>query len=84
MTTEANRLMAEALKVAKLDGSFSPAEIGARVGLNKAQAESAARILSNQGVLSLGFDNAANFTTDFRKMHAPAKRKVAKPQLKRK
>jgi hypothetical protein len=78
MTTEANRLMAEALRVAKLDGSFSPAEIGARVGLNKAQAESAARILSNQGVLSLGFDNAANFTSDFRKKHAPAKRKVAK------
>ena len=84
MTTEANRLMAEALRVAKLDGSFSPAEIGARVGLNKAQAESAARTLSNAGVLSLGFDNAANFTTDFRKMHAPAKRKVVKPQLKRK
>ena len=78
MTTEANQLMAEALKVAKLDGSFNPAEIGARVGLNKAQAESAARTLSNAGVLSLGFDCAAHFTTDFRKMHAPPKRKVAK------
>ena len=78
MTTEANRLMAEALKVAKLDGSFDPAEIGARVGLNRAQAESAARMLSNAGVLSIGFDSAAHFTVDFRKMHAPPKRKVAK------
>jgi len=78
MTTEANRLMEEALKVAKLDGSFSPAEIGARVGLNKAQAESAARMLSNAGVLSLGFDCSANFTADFRKMRAPAKGKSPK------
>jgi hypothetical protein len=46
--------------------------------LNRAQAESAARSLSNAGVLTLGFDCSAHFTPDFRKMHAPAKRKVAK------
>ena len=78
MTTEASQLMQEALKVTKLQGSFSPAEIGARVGLNKTQAEMAARSLSNAGVLSLGFDCAAHFTPDFRKLHAPPKKKPAK------
>lgn len=75
MTKEATQLMEEALRVAKLDGSFSPAEIGARVGLNKFQAEAAARALSAAGVLDLGFDCAANFTHDFRKIHAPKKHK---------
>jgi len=70
MTKEAAELMAEALRVVKLNGSFSPSEIGARIGLHKMQAESAARSLSNAGVLILGFDCAAHFSTDFRKANA--------------
>ena len=72
MTKEAAELMAEALRVVKLNGSFSPSEIGARIGLHKMQAESAARSLSNAGVLILGFDCAAHFSTDFRKANASA------------
>ena len=59
--------MEAALKSVDLSSSFSPAEVGARIGLNKHQAESAARDLSNAGVLVLGFDCAANFSSDFRK-----------------
>ena len=70
MTKEANQLMAEALRVVKLNGSFSPAEIGNRIGLEKLQAEAAARSLSNAGVLVLGFDCAAHFSPDFRKANA--------------
>jgi hypothetical protein len=77
MTKEAAQLMAEALRVVKLSGSFSPSEIGARVGLHKMQAESAARSLSNAGVLVLGFDCAAHFSADFRKANTPVAR--AKP-----
>jgi hypothetical protein len=73
MTKEAALLMAEALRVAKLDGSFSPSAIGARIGLEKMQAELAARALSNAGVLMLGFDCAAHFTPEFRKANAPAR-----------
>ena len=72
MTKEATQLMAEALKVAKLDGSFSAAEIGHRIGLKPPQAEAAARELSNAGVLELGFDCSAYFTADFRKIRAKA------------
>ena len=71
MTKEAAQLMAEALRVVKLCGTFSPSEIGARIGLHKMQAESAARSLSNAGVLVLGFDFAAHFSPDFRKANAP-------------
>ena len=71
MTKEAAQLMAEALKVFKLSGTFSPSEIGARIGLHKMQAESAARSLSNAGVLILGFDCAAHFSPDFRKANTP-------------
>jgi len=77
MTKEAAELMAEALRVVKLSGTFSPADIGARIGLHKIQAESAARSLSNAGVLVLGFDCAAHFSPDFRK--ANTRIAMAKP-----
>jgi hypothetical protein len=85
MTKEASHLMAEALRVVKLNGSFSPAEIGSRIGLHKLQAEAAARLLSNAGVLVLGFDCAAHFSADFRKANAPAvaaKKKAKKARRK--
>jgi hypothetical protein len=78
MTNEATQLMAEALRVAKLDGSFSPAELGAKIGLKKPQAEAAARELSNAGVLVLGFDCSANFSPDYRKARAKADAKAAR------
>jgi hypothetical protein len=78
MTNEATQLMAEALRVAKLDGSFSPAELGAKIGLKKPQAEAAARELSNAGVLVLGFDCSANFSPDFRKIRSKADAKAAR------
>ena len=71
MTKEASELMTEALRVVKLNGTFSPAEIGARIGLERVRAELAARALSNEGVLVLGFDCVAHFSPDFRKLHAP-------------
>lgn len=78
MTPDAKRLLTEAEKVVGLRGSFDPADIGKRVGLSPGQAESAARALSNAGVLVLGFDNAAHFTADYRKAHLPAEPKAAK------
>jgi hypothetical protein len=77
MTTEANLLMAEALKRVTVTGSFSPEEVGKKVGLTKPQAEMAARLLSNAGVLVLGFDCSAEFSPDFRKHRAAADRKAA-------
>jgi hypothetical protein len=70
--------MAEALRVAKLDGSFSPAELGAKIGLKKPAAEAAARELSNAGVLVLGFDCSANFSPDYRKARAKAEAKAGR------
>jgi hypothetical protein len=80
MTKEAEQLMAEALKRVDLHDSFSPAEIGHRVGMNRFQSEAAARLLSDAGVLVLGFDCAASFSTDFRKakQRDVKKRKVAR------
>jgi hypothetical protein len=78
MTKEATQLMQEALKRVSVSGSFSPAEIGAKIGMDKHQAESAARALSNAGVLVLGFDCAAHFSPDFRKANKPAARKPAR------
>jgi hypothetical protein len=78
MTNEATQLMAEALRVAKLDGSFSPAELGAKIGLKKPQAEAAARELSNAGVLVLGFDCSANFSPDYRRARAKADAKAGR------
>lgn len=73
MTPEATLLMDEALKTVKLDGTFKPTELGARIGLKKAAAETAARALSDAGVIVIGFDSAAEFSSEFRKMHAPPK-----------
>ena len=73
MTKEAERLMAEALRTVKLNGSFYPADVGARVGMDKGQAELAARALANAGILVLGFDCVAEFSPDYRKAHLPAK-----------
>src|SRR5579864_3615018 len=78
MNKEASELMSEAMKITKLNGSFSPMEIGARIGLNKPQSEAAARALSNAGILVLGFDSAAQFTTDFRKSQARPVKKLAR------
>jgi len=86
MTKDASTLLAAALKSATLTGSFSPAEVGARVGLDKVQSELAARWLANAGVLELGFDSAAHFTAEYRKAHAPpapAKKPAAKAPRKR-
>ena len=82
MTEAARQLMAAALKAVGPGGGFSPAEVGAKVGLDKTGAEAAARVLSNAGVLELGFDSAACFSSDFRKAHKstdtkPARRKRA-------
>lgn len=70
--------MAEALKRVKLNGGFDPAQLGARIGLNQAQAEAAARALSNAGVLVLGFDLAAHFSPAFRKVRSPELRNSAR------
>ena len=72
MTTEAEQLIAEALKRVKLGGSFSPADIGAKIGLSKLQAEVAARSLSNAGILVLGFDSAAHFSPEYKKAKTAA------------
>jgi hypothetical protein len=77
MTHDATRLMEEALKAVKLDGSFDPDRIGAKIGLRKPQAEAAARELSNAGVLVLGFDCAAHFSPDFKKARARAEGKAS-------
>jgi hypothetical protein len=71
MTPEADRLLTVALKKVALRDGFSPAELGARVGLSKLQAETAARALANAGVLVLGFDHTAEFSDDFRRAKAP-------------
>ena len=80
MSNEAELLVAEAVKRVGLSGGFSPSEIGAKIGLSKPQAEAAARTLSNAGVLVLGFDCAAHFSSDYRKMRAaqdPARKRGA-------
>jgi hypothetical protein len=78
MTTEANQLLALALKKVDLRGGFSPAELGAKAGLSKLQAEAAARALANAGVLVLGFDQSAEFSADFRKSRSSAPEKPVK------
>ena len=80
MTKDAEQLMAEALKRVKMHDSFSPEEIGAKIGLPGPQAQAAARALSNAGILVLGFDCAAHFSPDFRKQSErnSARKKKAK------
>ena len=82
MTKDAEQLMAAALKAVKLNGTFSPVQIGAKIGLDRFKAEAAARWLSNAGVLELGFDCAAHFTRDFRNASAPPERKSAKKKAR--
>ena len=71
MTSHADQLLTEALRTVRLSGSFSPAEVGQRIGLDKSGSEAAARSLSNAGVLVLGFDCSAEFSPGYRKLHAP-------------
>src|SRR5690554_518948 len=77
MTPEATQLLAEMLRVVKLDATFSPLDVGARIGLTRTQAETAARVLANSGVLDVGFDFYAQFTPEFRKAHAPRKTRAS-------
>ena len=79
MIKEAEQLIAEALRRVNLHDSFSPAEIGKRLGMNRFQSEAAARALSDAGVLVLGFDCAASFSSDFRKSRKRAAGKPARP-----
>ena len=74
--------MAAALKSVKLNDGFSPTEVGAKVGMEKWQAEAAARALSNAGILVLGFDSAAHFSPDFRKARASAELKAGRKKKK--
>ena len=83
MTSDAQQLMAAALKTVSLTGSFAPAEVGAKVGLDKRKSEAAARDLSNAGVLVLGFDTAAEFSPDFRKAHTRTAPKAAAKKTKK-
>lgn len=83
MTHDASQLMAEALRIVTVSGSFSPARIGAGIGLSKPQAEAAARELSNAGVLELGFDCDAHFSRDFRKSRERSDAKAGKPSRRR-
>lgn len=78
MTAEANQLLTAALKKVDLRHGFSPAEIGAKLGMSKLQADAAARSLANAGVLVLGFDQSAEFSADYRKSKAPAPAKATK------
>ncbi|MCE9554893.1 MAG: hypothetical protein K8T91_16180 [Planctomycetes bacterium] len=72
VTEDAKQLMDAAVKAVSLKGSFCPAELGAKIGLDRFKAIAAARWLSNAGVLELGFDNAAYFTREYRTLHTPA------------
>src|SRR4051794_37502754 len=86
MNQEAQRLLNEAVRVAGLRGSFDAVELGEGIGLNKGQAETAARALSNAGILSLGFDNAAHFTPEYRKAFGAewaAKGKLVKEKVEK-
>jgi hypothetical protein len=83
MTKEATDLMAAALRIAKVDGSFSPADVGAKIGLSRGQSELAARALANAGVLVLGFDCAAHFSSDFKKSQRGDKSAPGKPRRKK-
>jgi hypothetical protein len=65
--------------------SFSPAEIGQDIGLDKDQATAAARQLSSSGILELGFDCSANFSVAYKKLRTKAgDRKNAKKSAARK
>jgi hypothetical protein len=84
MTPEADQLLAVALKKVDLRDGFSPEELGARVGLSKLQAQAAARLLANAGVLVLGFDQSAEFSDDFRRSRTSRTAPVAESPKKKK
>lgn len=84
MTNEAERMLAEALRKAKISGGFSPVELGASIGLNRPQAEAAARALSNAGILVLGFDFAAHFSPAYRKANSPNPKELVRKKKARK
>jgi hypothetical protein len=83
MTNDAEQLLATAIKSVGLRGSFAPVELGTKVGLNEMQATAAARALSNAGILVLGFDGAAQFTPDYRKLRTPPEPKAARKKKAR-
>jgi hypothetical protein len=70
MTHEATLLLDAAVKRVGLHSGFSPAEIGQGIGLDKDQATAAARQLSSSGILELGFDCSANFSSAYIKLRA--------------
>ena len=78
MTLEAEKLLAAAIEMVGLRGSFDPAEVGETVGLSRMQSEAAVRALSNDGVVELGFDMAAHFTPGYRKFLNPNEGKPVK------
>ena len=75
MTSDAQQFLAEVLNRVELHGSFSPYDIGKRIELTRSRAEAAARELSNAGILELGFDSAAQFSTDYRKLRGKSSSK---------
>jgi hypothetical protein len=80
MSPEADQLLAIALKKVSLRDGFSPAELGARVGLSKSQSQLAARALADAGVLVIGFDHSAEFSDDYRRKNTAV---VVAPPKKR-
>ena len=72
MTNEATLLLNAAVKRVGLNSSFSPTEIGRDIGLDNDRATAAARQLSSSGILELGFDCCANFSTAYQKLRAKA------------
>lgn len=75
--------MAKALKTVGLKGYFSPAEVGAKIGLSKMESENAARALSNDGILVIGFDCAAEFSPEYQRANAKPVEKVERKPAKR-
>jgi hypothetical protein len=63
-----------------LEDSFSPADIGRRIGFSKPQSEITARLLADAGVLELGFDCTASFSPEYQEMKAASD---PKPRRKR-
>ena len=84
MASDADRLLEIAMKKVGLRDGFSPEELGGKIGMNKLQAQVAARTLANAGVLVLGFDQSAEFSDDFRRSKAgPKTAPQSKPQTKK-
>lgn len=84
MSPEADRLLEIALKKVDLRDGFSPAELGARVGLSKLQSQMAARALADAGVLVIGFDHSAEFSDDYRRSKTPPAVVAPPPPRKKK